>query len=158
MGQTGRIARCHEHQFVGGRRLFAIIAPASWTRWRAQTTAARPVRPAQAQAADGAHNRNQTSRAGSIHPQPYASALDHLLIENRRVVLTLSSRNEISYPLRGIVGLATCNDANFGGFVVPFRLLTPLVRSGEGDGCRDLSGVPIWAHGVLIGFIGVKGG
>jgi hypothetical protein len=37
----------------------------------------------------------------------------------------LSSRNEISYPLGGNPEPLTCNDANFGGFVVPFRLLGP---------------------------------
>jgi hypothetical protein len=36
----------------------------------------------------------------------------------------LSSRNEISSPLGDIVNPVTCDDANFDGFVVPFRLLS----------------------------------
>jgi hypothetical protein len=43
---------------------------------------------------------------------------------SRAPMASLSSRNEISYPLGGIVRFATCDDANFSGFVVPFRLLT----------------------------------
>ena len=35
----------------------------------------------------------------------------------------LSRRNEISYPLGRIVEPATCDDVNFSGLVVPFRLL-----------------------------------
>jgi hypothetical protein len=44
---------------------------------------------------------------------------------------SLSSRNEISYPLGDIVQLATCDDANFGGFVVPFRLLSHQAASAS---------------------------
>lgn len=36
----------------------------------------------------------------------------------------VSSRNEITYPLGCIRWPPTCDDANFGGFVVPFRLLS----------------------------------
>jgi hypothetical protein len=38
--------------------------------------------------------------------------------------LQLSNRNEISYPLGDIIEPVTCGDADFGGFVVPFRLLS----------------------------------
>jgi len=38
----------------------------------------------------------------------------------------LSRRNEISYPLGDIIEPVTRDDANFGGFVVQFRLLSPV--------------------------------
>jgi hypothetical protein len=41
---------------------------------------------------------------------------------------TLSRRNEISYPLVSIVEPVTCDDVNFSGLVVPFRLLRAAAR------------------------------
>jgi hypothetical protein len=46
----------------------------------------------------------------------------------RRLAGALSSRNEISYPLGGIIGPATCDDANFRVFVTSFQPLTSVAR------------------------------
>lgn len=67
--------------------------------------------------------------AGASPARHYANLFNPALLRDRGavgvapwVVILLSSRNEISYPLGDIIEPVTCDDANFGGFVVPFRL------------------------------------
>jgi transcriptional regulator with XRE-family HTH domain len=80
-------------------------------------------------------HENATQRAASAHdlhaePAPGVDSFTPLLGNDGSDFL-LSRRNEISYPLGSIVEPETCNDANFSGLVIPFRLLT---ESGRNPG------------------------
>lgn len=62
-------------------------------------------------------------RDGGNNQDVMSQRLEEVITSTHVEELNLSSRNEISYPPGDIIEPVTCDDANFGGFVVPFRLL-----------------------------------
>jgi hypothetical protein len=78
---------------------------------------------------------------------PWSTTLFHVTARLRPP--HISSRNEINYPLGDDSEVLLCNDANFGGFVVPFRLLSPLSRS-------NYFSVQSWSKPLLTSFPGER--